>query len=427
MEALLGLKIRLAELEKNYKKVGQEGRTDSWFAGQEQALTEIVRQLQSLELDESDQSKEGIFIKSEVEEVKGLLSRVRAVLKSISRKSAKPDSDGTSASTGGRPGETASKSTSSKMDFSIQEATRMVKEFSGGVGIDGAEAVLVYVAGIKFYAKLLNSVGRDTLVDFIFDTKLTGEARRCFLARPASLEAICDTLLQRFSAKETIAEVTGRLARTTQGGRSVAKFAGELEQLMGRLTRLHLKKQGDGAASVVASMTDDAVCSAFKNGLRPELQGIVIAAGVNSFREAVDKALEGEAAARNVAQVNAYARSDQQNFSRWGYSRGSNGNWARGGYRGYTPQGQYNRGFSTPGRFVGPNRGSWRPPFQGGYQQRPAFNRGNGGAQRGRGQPGRAHAMEEWQEGSHQGQASVVGGVQEQVQINVAQEQFFRD
>lgn len=95
------------------------------------------------------------------------------------------------------------------MEFTISEASKIFKEFSGGSGFAGMKAALTYVAGIKFYAKLLNKTGKQTLVEFIYDTRLSGEARRCFFTRPASLEIIYETLTKRFSINETIAEITG--------------------------------------------------------------------------------------------------------------------------------------------------------------------------------------------------------------------------
>lgn len=290
-----------------------------------------------------------------------------------------------------------------KMNFSLKDATSTIKEFSGHGGPD---AVAQFVSATRFYADLLDEAGKIILLKFLIDTRLQGEARRCLLVRPTTINQLCLVLEERFKSHETVAQLHSKLARLQQGGRSVSKFAAEIERVADQLTGLQVAGRSSEAATVVLELVDMAACAAFKAGLRGSIKTTVIAATTNTFGEARAKALEAEAADKfdTTAHVCAMQHSE---FSPRGSNRGGphnggyrwpnyagNVSWNqrpvmpspmhRGGYNARFPQrGGYSPQFQQQGVFNPqfPHRGGFSPQARGVNQQRGGTSGGRGGHQ----------------------------------------------
>lgn len=129
-----------------------------------------------------------------------------------------------------------------------------------------------------------------------------------------------------------------------------------------------------------------------------------------TFKGAVDKAVEAEAARTHVNQVNVVKRSGYETGLARGYDprNVNNGNWSRGGYRGYSPRPNY-------WNATAPIRGNWRSPGQWKNPNRPPnrpMYRSNQ-ANRGHAPRNRVNVME----GNH--------GYEEEEQVNMAREEFY--
>lgn len=210
-------------------------------------------------------------------------------------------------------------------NFNLSTVSKIIKEYSGGDGIED------YVDAIRFCNRRLNAEGSRELTDYVYCACLKGPAKRAFLEVPASLDKLIEVLLERFTPKETIAELNQKLSQCSQENRTVSKYANDIEDITHRLIALYIAKQGPAARTTAQSIVDDIACSAFKSGLRTDLQSTVIASGVNTFASAVTKALEAEAAQKTVVgQANAY-RGKKPYKNGFGYS-------GNGGYRFQTPR-----------------------------------------------------------------------------------------
>lgn len=228
-------------------------------------------------------------------------------------------------------------------NFSLTTVSKIIKEYSGGDGVED------YVDAIRFCNIRLNAEGSKEFTDYVYCACLKGPAKRAFLEVPASVEKLIEVLLERFTPKETIAELNQKLSQCSQENRTVSKYASEIEDITHRLIALNIAKQGPAARTTVQSIIDDIACSAFKSGLRTDLQSTVIASGSNTFARAVTLALEAEAAQKTiVGQANAY-RGKKPHKNGFKYS-------GNGSYRFQTPR------WGTP--TYRPSWNNFQPQFQ---------------------------------------------------------------
>ena len=87
----------------------------------------------------------------------------------------------------------------------------------------------LFVAYIKFYESLLNEGGKALLLQYVFNTRLSGEAACAFLTEPTSLSELYSTLSDRFKVHETAAGLNHKLSKVYQGNRYVEKYANEIK------------------------------------------------------------------------------------------------------------------------------------------------------------------------------------------------------
>lgn len=264
-----------------------------------------------------------------------------------------------------------------KMELDIKHASSVLKVFSGEAG-----KVIDYVQTLKFYNKQLKEA-KPQFVEFVYALLLKGKAKAVFVTQPVTLEEVCKTLLDRFKPRETVADISGRIGYCTQGNRDVSRFVAELETLGNKLVELQIAKQEVEAKDVLVKINDEMVLSALKAGLRPELQGTVIAARPADFRAAVETALEAETAQKaSINSVNNvfYGRNNfRGNFrgnpqsqqrtenSFRGYFRGNNfrGNYGGNSIHGNNFRGRGNTIRGQPQGQVARGRGHWRGQVRG--------------------------------------------------------------
>lgn len=261
----------------------------------------------------------------------------------------------------------------------MREAAVVVKEYTGdGKAVD-------FVDVINFYNDQLKEEDKPLFLSFVYATALKGRAKLVFSEKPSSIKELSTTLLQRFKPRTTIAEVTMKIGQCYQGSRTVSRFASELEALNSELLELQLAKQGMDAKGILMAINEDTLLSAFKRGLNPSLQAVVVAANLDKFRTAVDMALEAETAhSGDAAVVNDLDRTHPKNTQRGnsnfrGHWQGNrprfgqplqynNNNWSRGGQ-----QGQH----FVPSTVRGPNA-NFGQPRNDWYGNKPRFGQRGG-------------------------------------------------
>ena len=251
-----------------------------------------------------------------------------------------------------------------KMELDIKHASSVLKELSGEAG-----KVIDYVQTLKFYNKQLKEEAKPHFVEFVYALLLKGKAKAIFVTQPVTLEEVCKTLLDRFKPRETVADISGRIGCCTQGNRDVSRFVAELETLGNKLVELQIAKQGVEAKDVLVKINEETVLSALKAGLRPELQGTVIAARPADFRAAVETALEAETAQKaSINSVNNvfYGRNNfRGNFRGNPQSQQRTENSFRGYFRGNNFRGRGNTIRGQPQGQVARGRGHWRGQVRG--------------------------------------------------------------
>ena len=78
---------------------------------------------------------------------------------------------------------------------------------------------------------------------------------------------ITEKLLNRFKPKETLAQLSKKLGEARQGERSVARFAGDIEQLTAKINEIQINKDGLNEETV-AKINDGNALSALLSGLK---------------------------------------------------------------------------------------------------------------------------------------------------------------
>lgn len=344
MEELNAVTEKLKELSTKLKKVGRDTRSVEWTAAKKSYIADLELKLDDIINYSTAEVVEERFVKT-YDEASKLVQNCKIILDTIKTSKSKTMATG-------------------KQNFDLNLALKMLKEYNGHSSVND------YIDSINLYNDLLTDEGSILLVDFVYRHCLKEEAKRAFVAKPATVDDLVSTLRNRFKVRDTIAGINFKMANTFQGNRSVHKYAMQIEQLMGDLIELHIATRGEEAREIVNAISQDAACAAFKAGLRPELQTAVIAADKISFSDILTKALETEAALNNVAQVNAvryvHSRGGQgydRKFNTPFVYRGENHRYFQNNGHRFNYNNGYNRGNSF-GHRQPRNQFSWRHPNQ---------------------------------------------------------------
>lgn len=138
-----------------------------------------------------------------------------------------------------------------------------------------------------------------------------GGERLLRLKRPSTVKDISTVLINRFKVRDTPAGLTQKLCGSFQGNWSVSKFASVIESITADLIE-QLANSAESAREVVQSLADDLACEAFKAGLSPDIQNIVLEAQVTSFSDALNKASAAEASLKSTsAQINVFRQQSR--------------------------------------------------------------------------------------------------------------------
>lgn len=194
-----------------------------------------------------------------------------------------------------------------KMNFDMKIASSTLESFSGE-----ANKVSDFVNTVVYYESTLkDDTQKELFLKFLYNLKIKGRAKQAFLKEPKTLGELTKKLLDRFKPKETLAQLSKQLGESRQGERSVAKFAGDLEQLTAKINEIQIKQDGLDEETV-AKINDKNALSALLGGLSRRIQTVVLAADVDTFEEGVEKALKVEATQTTYSsggQVNYYRQT----------------------------------------------------------------------------------------------------------------------
>lgn len=363
MEEFQELAINIKSLLEKLRKVGSAKRTHDWFVKTELLATQYYSELgkitsQLTELENLSIKEDQSTLLSAFKDIHTILGKVKSA-GFISVPEPKINNS------------QEQKASPSKMNFELKEAGAIIKEFHGE-----AAKVRDFVDAVTYYSELLNESAQINLLNYVYATCLKGKAKQIFLSKPENLQNLLDQLIVRFKPRETIAEVSRKMQLCTQGPRAVTKYVSELESLCGRLTDLQISKRGQEHAGTVRAICEDTTLSAFKEGLRPEIRIVVVAARPATFGEAIDIALEAEQA-DNGQEMHSHS------FYR---GNGRGGRTRRYNYRGTADRGNNNG--------ISPNRSNRESPSgRGGMAHNRGWYRGyrpsRGTDLRGRGRPSR--------------------------------------
>ena len=104
-----------------------------------------------------------------------------------------------------------------KMEFSLEDATSVIKEFDG----TRPESAQDWVDETSFYSDQLSQEGKEKLAKYIYHVALKRRAKEAFRGQvPSSVEEICDFILKRFKPIETLMSMQRLVAGCYQGNRT---------------------------------------------------------------------------------------------------------------------------------------------------------------------------------------------------------------
>lgn len=393
MERLEDICAALEELLTKYRKVGSAHRTLQWIDAARGTISSLCIKLADIRTQQIKPVSEEFDVRAD--KAASLINECLITIGSIA--------------VSGKNSKIVIKMGSA---FDLVTASRLIKEY------DGKSSARDYVDSIEVYNDSLAPEGSVALANFIYKSRLKEDAKKAFLSKPATVEDISSVLLKRFRIRETVAGLNQKLSSVGQGNGSVSKFASVVEGIMADLIELQISKRGESAREVVQSISDESACDAFKVGLRPELQGVVLASEASTFSDALDKALQAEASIKDTTQLNAYTgnRYNGNRRGNRGANRGFRGNSRFHSFSGQQPRwGHYDSG-----------QGQFNNYSNNKYNYRGQGNHGryytNTAPSPARGRGGQVHSVAGEQQWT--GQISVSD--QRIPQVNIAEEQFFR-
>lgn len=435
MDKLQEIFEKAKSLQESLTKVGSSSRSAVWIDTQEKLINKFQKEGETIY--KEDTKELDVKTTEQITALHGELTKI--IAKCCSSLDNTKKRSNSSVSSPERYNKSDIMTDANISNFDLGAVSRVVKEYNGSTRVED------FVDTLRFCNKKLNTAGSAELTDYVYSACLKGAAKDAFYEVPLDIATLGDVLLRRFAPKETIADLDLKISSCTQGNRSVSKYASEIENFMSRLISLHMKGRDATERQIVMSLVGAAACSAFKKGLKAEIQQSVISARVSTFEDALAVALEGEATFKQVPQVNAFQSSMPKpqwrapwrpNFNPQFRPRNSygQGNYQYpGNYRypanyqmgnsgaprfpqgnNFPPeQGMYRNAAPGNGRFNGPSPGInyAQAPSQGMYRNAgPSNGRGNGG---------------------HRGQVNVAEETWDPnidcEQVNVLEETFFRN
>lgn len=348
---------QLRVLLKQIRKVGTAPRTENWVQSARAAVEQCEQKLIQITASE-DKTEE---VENGIAQAEKIITDCREALSKINISNSDGAAEGKMDKGDKSPMATP---------FDIVTAAKIIKEYNGKTSARD------YIDTVEVYSETLSPDGRTKLTDFIYKFCLKEEAKKAFLKKPESVSEISKVLLNRFKIRETVAGLNQKLSRTQQGNRPVSKFASVIEGITGDIIELQLARRGEAAREIIQAMADESACEAFKSGLNPELQNVVLASGATTFSEVLDKALGAEAAMRDNPQVNYFRQGPR--YENYGNNYRGRGSFPRGQSRGaYYGTNNYRGGGNGGRNEFGAAQSQFNPGGAGNFQNPGTYNFAN--------------------------------------------------
>lgn len=221
-----------------------------------------------------------------------------------------------------------------KMNFNLLEANKLIPQFNGDIS-----SLNNFLNLIEIYSKLLKDEEEvKKLISFIYATKLNDVAKRKLssINEETKFQEFKTSFIKTFSSTRSPLAIQNILNSTKQVG-TLDEFIENIQKLVEELNYVQTQNKSDIEKNVIRAMNNDLALSAFKNGIKFELKGVIFAARPKNFEEARVIATELDTSLHTSSERNVSFTQ------RGGYTTSR----SRGRYRNYSQRSRGKHGYNN--------------------------------------------------------------------------------
>lgn len=208
--------------------------------------------------------------------------------------------------------------------FNLETAIKVIPEFTGNY-----KDLKSFLTIIELINNNLAEDHKKTLIDFVFNVKLTNTVRTSLGASaPATLHDLINLLSSRYKSTKTVAQIQSSLSTFCQKTMKVETYNEKLLSLIAELNELQtteITNCTEVQANTIKLINENYALNIFKNGLNGELKPTVFASRPKSLNDAVQLALELEKdLSNNTDQVLYFSNGNNRNYNNRNRYRNNN-------------------------------------------------------------------------------------------------------